>query len=704
MSQKLKVVTIGGGSSYTPELLEGFIKRYHELPVSELWLVDVEGGKAKLDIIFDLCQRMIDNAGVPMKLYKTLDRREALKDADFVTTQLRVGQLPARELDERIPLSHGYLGQETNGAGGLFKGLRTIPVIFDIVKDVEELCPNAWVINFTNPAGMVTEAVYRHTGFKRFIGVCNIPIGMKMFIRDVLMLKDSDDLSIDLFGLNHMVFIKDVLVNGKSRFAELLDGVASGQLKASSVKNIFDLPFSEGLIRSLNLLPCSYLLYYFKQKEMLAIEMGEYYKGGARAQVVQKVEKQLFELYKNPELKVKPKELEQRGGAYYSDAACEVINAIYNDKQAEHYVNIPHHGHIDNIPADWAVEMTCKLGRDGATPHPRITHFDDKVMGLIHTIKGFEIAASNAALSGEFNDVLLALNLSPLVHSDRDAELLAREMILAHEKWLPNFADCIAELKKAHYPRLIMERLLIVNADDFGLSKGQNYGIIEACRNGIVTSTTALVNGQAIDHAVQLSRDEPSLAIGMHFVLTMGKPLTAMPGLTRDGVLGKWIWQLAEEDALPLEEITQELASQYLRFIELFGRKPTHLDSHHHVHMFPQIFPIVARFAAEQGIALRADRQMAFDLPVNLRTTQGFSSAFYGEEISESLFLQVLDDAGHRGDRSLEVMCHPAFIDNTIRQSAYCFPRLTELDVLTSASLKGAIAQRGYRLGSYRDV
>jgi 6-phospho-beta-glucosidase len=160
--------------------------------------------------------------------------------------------------------------------------------------------------------------------------------------------------------------------------------VASGRLTAASVKNIFDLPFSEGLIRSLNLLPCSYLLYYFKQKEMLAIEMGEYYKGGARAQVVQKVEKQLFDLYKDPNLNVKPKELEQRGGAYYSDAACEVINAIYNDKQAEHYVNVPHHGHIDNIPADWAVEMTCILGRDGAKPHPRITHFDDKVMGLIH--------------------------------------------------------------------------------------------------------------------------------------------------------------------------------------------------------------------------------------------------------------------------------------------------------------------------------
>lgn len=448
MSQKLKVVTIGGGSSYTPELLEGFLKRYHELPVSELWLVDVEGGKEKLDIIHALCERMVEKAGVPMKVFKTLDRREALRDADFVTTQLRVGQLKAREKDERIPLSHGYLGQETNGAGGLFKGLRTIPVIFDIIKDVQELCPNAWVINFTNPAGMVTEAVYRHTNFKRFIGVCNIPIGMKMFITDVLNLSEKDDLSIDLFGLNHMVFIRDVLVNGKSRFAELIDGVASGTLTANSVKNIFDLPFSEGLIRSLNLIPCSYLLYYFKTKEMLAIEMGEYYKDGARAQVVQKVEKQLFELYKNPDLNVKPKELEQRGGAYYSDAACEVINAIYNDKQAEHYVNFPHNGHVDNIPADWAVEMTAILGRDGAKPHPRLTHFDDKVLGLIHTIKAFEIQASHAALSGNINDVELAMNLSPLIGSDKDAEILAREMILAHEEWLPNFAATVEKLKK----------------------------------------------------------------------------------------------------------------------------------------------------------------------------------------------------------------------------------------------------------------
>lgn len=447
MNEKIKVVTIGGGSSYTPELVDGFIKRYTELPISELWLVDIPAGEEKLNIIFSLCQRMIRQAGIPMTLHKTLDRREALAGAHFVTTQLRVGQLQAREKDERIPLSHGMLGQETNGAGGLFKGLRTIPVIFDIIRDIEELCPDAWLINFTNPAGMVTEAVHRHTNFRRFVGVCNIPVGMKMFVKDALKLTEQDHLSMDLFGLNHLVFIGDVLVNGESRFDELLEGVADGTLtRASSVKNIFDLPFDASLIRGLRLLPCSYLRYYFKEKEMLGIEMGEFYKGGARAQVVQEVEKKLFDLYQNPELCEKPKELELRGGAYYSDAACEVISAIYNDKQSEHYVIIPHQGHVTNIPADWTVEMTCRIGRDGAIPHPRLTRFDDKVNGLVHLIKSFEIAASQAAISGNMEDLLLAMNLNPLIHSDNDARLVARELLLAHREHLPNFAAAIDAL------------------------------------------------------------------------------------------------------------------------------------------------------------------------------------------------------------------------------------------------------------------
>ena len=251
-----------------------------------------------------------------------------------------------------------------------------------------------------------------------------------------------------------------------------------------------------------------------------------------------------------------------------------------------------------------------------------------------------------------------------------------------------------------------MERLLIVNADDFGLSKGQNYGIIDACKHGLVTSTTALVNGAAIEHAAQLSRCTPQLAVGMHFVLTLGEPLSAMPGLTREGKLGKWIWQMAENDTLPLDEIAYELVCQYDRFVAIFDAPPTHIDSHHHVHMIPQLFPLVAAFAKEKGVALRIDRSLPqpTGAPEGVRSSAGFSSEFYGESISEALFLAVLDKSTHNDEASLEVMCHPAFVDQTVMGSAYCYPRLAELDVLTSPSLKYAIAERGYRLGTYRDV
>lgn len=250
-----------------------------------------------------------------------------------------------------------------------------------------------------------------------------------------------------------------------------------------------------------------------------------------------------------------------------------------------------------------------------------------------------------------------------------------------------------------------MERVLIVNADDFGLSKGQNYGIIEACSNGVVTSTTALVNGAAIGHAVELSRSVPALGVGMHFVLTLGEPLSAMPGLVRDGRLGKWLWQMAEQGSLPLDEIAHELDCQYRRFTELFGREPTHIDSHHHVHMLAPIYPIVADFAREKGLPIRIDRQvvqqdaLAQEAP---RSSEAFSSAFYGETLSESLFLEILDAAIQDNVSSLEVMCHPSFVDSIVMESAYCYPRLTELDILTSLSLKQAISARGFRLDNYQ--
>lgn len=252
-----------------------------------------------------------------------------------------------------------------------------------------------------------------------------------------------------------------------------------------------------------------------------------------------------------------------------------------------------------------------------------------------------------------------------------------------------------------------MDKLLIVNADDFGLCKAQNYGIIEACNNGVVRSTTAMVTMAAAEHAAVLSASHPQLAVGMHFVLTLGKPLSPMPGLVRNGELGKWIWEMAEAGTLPLDEIAHELECQFARFIDVFGKAPVHIDSHHHVHMFPQIFPIVEAFAKQKGVPLRIDRDeiRKADIPLcGAKSTDGFDSTFYGEAISEALFLQTLDNAIQRGDRSVEIMTHPSFIDNTLLASKYCYPRLAELDVLTSASLKSAITQRGFRLGSFKDL
>ncbi|EMU5281246.1 chitin disaccharide deacetylase [Yersinia enterocolitica] len=252
-----------------------------------------------------------------------------------------------------------------------------------------------------------------------------------------------------------------------------------------------------------------------------------------------------------------------------------------------------------------------------------------------------------------------------------------------------------------------MEKLLIVNADDFGLCKGQNYGIIEAFRHGIVSSTTAMMNCADIYHAAELSKQNPALPVGMHFVLTYGRPLTAMPSLVdAKGELGKWLWARAEAGELNLDEIAQELTAQFNKFVAVFGCPPTHIDSHHHVHMLPQIYPLIESFAHEKSLPLRIDRHEAQQQGMvlnNPRSTEWFDAGFYGENLTEQSFLQLLATADQNGINTIEVMCHPAFIDKILMTSGYCYPRLTELEVLTSPALKQSITDRGYRLGSYLD-
>lgn len=430
----LKIVTIGGGSSYTPELVEGFIKRHKELPVKELWLVDIEEGKHKLEIVGNLAKRMVKKAGVDMEVNLTLDRREALKDADFVTTQLRVGLLDARIKDERIPLSHGVIGQETNGAGGLFKALRTVPVVLDIIKDIEELCPNAWLVNFTNPTGVISEAVFKYTNFRRYIGLCNVPIGVKNGMADILEV-EKDRVEMDFAGLNHMVYALNVRLDGKDITKEAIGKFVTSSL---TMQNIKDIPLNADFVRALGVIPCPYHKYYYKHKEMLEEELEGFKDGKTRGETVKALEDDLFELYKDENLAVKPPQLEKRGGAYYSDAACNLINSIYNDKKDIQVVNTLNNGAIRDFREDSAAEMSCVITNEGPKPLS-VGYLPVAVSGLVTEIKAFEILAAKAAVEGDYNAALQALCINPLIPSDDLAKTILDEMMEAHKEYLPQF-------------------------------------------------------------------------------------------------------------------------------------------------------------------------------------------------------------------------------------------------------------------------
>ena len=437
MSKKIKVVTIGGGSSYTPELVEGFIKRFDEFPISELWLVDIEEGRHKLEIVGEMAKRMVEAAGIDCKVYLTLDRREALKDADFVTTQLRVGLLDARILDERIPLSHGLIGQETNGAGGIFKALRTIPVILDIVEEMKELCPDAWLINFTNPSGMVTEAVLRYGNWNKVVGLCNIPINAVYEEAAIL-----DELPSDLFfqfaGINHLHWHTVVDKNGIDRTDELINKMYGSGETNSIVANIKDNRLIFEQVENLHMVPCPYHNYYYYTDKMLAEELADFKNNGTRAEKVKKIEAELYELYKDPNLNYKPKQLEERGGARYSDAACETITSIYNDKRTTMTVSTRNNGTIKDLPDDCAVEVTCTLTGKGPVPY-NFGSFKPQERGLLQLMKAMEELTIEAAVTGDRGTLLQAFMMNPLVTSGDVAKQVMEELLEAHEKHLPNF-------------------------------------------------------------------------------------------------------------------------------------------------------------------------------------------------------------------------------------------------------------------------
>ena len=390
-----------------------------------------------------MAQRMWDASPYEVKVYTTLDREEALRDADFVTTQFRVGQLNARVKDERIPFSYGLLGQETNGAGGMFKAFRTIPVILDVVEDMKRLCPNAWLINFANPSGMVTEAVLRYGKWDRVIGLCNVPVMAKM-TEAIMLDKPVEDLIYKFAGVNHFHWHKVADKAGNDVTPLVIDKLY--QEDNGLPKNIHGVPFYREQLDQMNMIPCGYHQYYYRAEEMLAHGLEEYATVGTRAEQIKDLEAELFELYKDPALNYKPKQLEERGGAYYSDAACETIASIYANKNTEIVVSTRNDGAVPDLPADCAVEVTAYLGAQGAR-NVAFGPLPTAERGWLQVMKAMELLTIEAAVTGNYALALQAFTINPLIPSGATAKRVMDELFVAHKAYLPQFAAAIAKLE-----------------------------------------------------------------------------------------------------------------------------------------------------------------------------------------------------------------------------------------------------------------
>jgi 6-phospho-beta-glucosidase len=423
----MKICVIGGGSSYSPELIAGFIESWDELPIKVVSLMDIDS--RKLSIVGNLASRMVAAAGGKFEVETTTDQSQAVQNSSFVINQIRVGGLAARTLDEKIPPMFGVIGQETTGPGGFAKALRTIPVALKIANLIEALAPSAFLINFTNPAGLITEALTKYSSVP-VIGLCNLPIGAKMRISEQTGV-DPDTLQLDWVGLNHLNWIRGASIGGENLWGEIFE--AALDEASQTAGNGWN--FSVELLETLGMIPCGYLNYYYNHDLMLAKQMKA---EKTRGEEVQKIEDQLMALYQDPKLTKKPQLLEERGGAYYSKAAVSLISSIANNEDRVHVVNTVNNGAIPDLPPEAVVEVACKINRSGAHPQPA-NSLPTEIRGLIQIVKAYEELTIIAGVEGDRRKALQALMAHPLVPSYAIANGLLDEILQAHRNHLPQF-------------------------------------------------------------------------------------------------------------------------------------------------------------------------------------------------------------------------------------------------------------------------
>ncbi|GHF89572.1 6-phospho-beta-glucosidase [Streptomyces thermodiastaticus] len=415
----MKLTVVGGGSTYTPELVDGFARLRDTLPVEELVLVDPAADR--LEVVGGLARRIFARQGHPGRIVTTSDVDAAVDGADAVLLQLRVGGQAARQQDETWPLRCGCVGQETTGAGGLAKALRTVPVVLDIAERVRRISPKAWIIDFTNPVGIVTRALLQ--AGHRAVGLCNVAIGLQRKFAALLGTAPAE-VHLDHVGLNHLTWETGVRLGGPDGpdvlprlLAEHGDAIAA------------DLRLPRSLLDRLGTVPSYYLRYYYAHDQVVE----ELRTKPSRAEEVAAMERQLLRLYADPALAGKPALLAKRGGAYYSEAAVDLAAALLGGGGSPHQVvNTLNRGTLPFLPDDAVIEVPAKVGPEGAAPLP-VAPLDPLYAGLVANVTAYEDLALRAALHGGRERVLRALLAHPLIGQYATAETLTDELI-AHNR------------------------------------------------------------------------------------------------------------------------------------------------------------------------------------------------------------------------------------------------------------------------------
>jgi 6-phospho-beta-glucosidase len=429
----MKVTVIGGGSTYTPELVSGFIARADAFPLTELWLVDVS--RERLDVVGRFAQRMAAAHGAPFAVRLSTDLRDAIRDASYVITQLRVGGMAARRADEYLGRRHGLIGQETTGVGGMAMALRTIPAILEIAREMRRSAPGALLVNFTNPSGLITEALSRHAPEVPAVGLCNVAITAKMEFLAALAEErgvrlDPARAHLDTLGLNHLSWHRGLAVDGEEWWPRVIEGTIA-RLRAAP-----DPDWDPRTIASLRMIPNYYLRYYYDTPHKLA-EQARW--PPSRAEQVMAIEEDLLRQYAEPDRAEPPAGLMARGGAYYSTLATQLLNAHYNDLGEVQVVNVPHRGAAPGWPADWVLELPCRVDRSGIHPLPA-SPLPPVCFGLLAAVKAYELLAVEAAVHGDRNAAYQALLVHPLGPAAGDVGDVLDDLLETGRADLPQFA------------------------------------------------------------------------------------------------------------------------------------------------------------------------------------------------------------------------------------------------------------------------